>query len=67
MLVKFDIEIDEEELKSLVINALADKLGGGRGGVPFNAKDVKIEVKSKQNFRSEWEESAYRARLSVRA
>jgi hypothetical protein len=63
----FDIEITEAELKSLVINHIADKLGGGRGGVSFKPEDVKIEVKSKQNYRSEWEESTYRAKLHVTA
>lgn len=56
-----DIVIDEKELRRLIIDELARKLEG----VTFMSDDINIEVKSKQNYRSEWESAAFRATLKV--
>lgn len=57
--MKFNIEIDENELKRLVFNHLQEKLGE----VPLLMTDIQIEVKSQQNYKSEWEKAAFRARV----
>lgn len=57
--MRLSVEIDEAELKRLVLNHVQEKLGD----VEVGAQDIKIEVKSKQNFRSEWEEASFRARV----
>lgn len=57
--MKIDIEIDEKKLRELVYRYLQDQLGS----VDLDPKDVDIEVKSKQNYRSEWESAAFRARV----
>jgi hypothetical protein len=51
------IEVTESELKQLVLAHLQEKLGN----ISFKAENVRIEVKSKQNYKSEWEVAAYRA------
>lgn len=57
--MKIHVEIDEKQLKSLVYDYLLDKLGN----VSLRPEDVKIEVKSKQNWKAEWEEALFRARV----
>ena len=52
-----DIEVNETVLQELVFDYLCKKLGG----IGLTPKDVKIEVKSKQNYRAEWERASYRA------
>lgn len=59
--MEIHIIIPEATLQMLVIEHLRSKLGD----VPLVLKDVKIEVKSKQNFKSEWENAAFRATYSV--
>lgn len=53
------IEIDETSLRELVLKYLEQKLGG----IELDQDDVKIEVRSKQNYRAEWESAAFRARV----
>jgi hypothetical protein len=55
--MKIDICIDENTLKNLIMNHIKSSLGD----IPFNIKNLKIEVKSKQNYRSEWETANFRA------
>lgn len=50
------IEIGEYDLKSLVY-AHISKITGAN----ITPDQVKIQVKSKQNYKSEWEEAAFRA------
>lgn len=57
------IEINEEELKKLITNEIACRLGD----IAFDPKDVRIEVKSAQNYKSEWEKAKFRAQLSIEA
>ena len=55
--MKIRIEIDEQTLRGLVYAHLMEQLGS----VNVEQDDIKIEVKSKQNYRSEWEAAAFRA------
>lgn len=59
MSMDIDIKIDESYLKKLVLQELQNKLGE----IDLTTDDIKIEVKSKQNYRAEWEQCAFRARL----
>ena len=51
------IEIDEQALKQLVVNELERRLGE----IIVCKEDVCIQVKSKQNYKSEWETASFRA------
>lgn len=55
------IEISEEQLKTLICQSMQEKLGD----VKVNPGHIKIEVKSKQNYKSEWEKAAFRAVLEI--
>lgn len=57
MSVKVRIEIDEKALRALVVDYMSQQLGD----LAPRPEQVKIEVKSKQNFKSEWEEAQFRA------
>jgi len=56
-MVNVRIELDENAVKDLVMQHLRDKLGA----IEIKEGDVRIEVKSKQNYKSEWEKASYRA------
>jgi hypothetical protein len=58
--MKIDVEVTEEELRKLVLARLQNTIEA-----PIDAKSVKIEVKTKQNFKAEWEEGKFRARISI--
>lgn len=58
--MKIQVELDEAVLKTLVVGYLKEKLGE----IHFTEEDVKIQTKSKQNHRSEWESAAFRAVLN---
>ncbi len=55
--MKIHIEIDQERLEQLVLADIQRVLGD----VPVKLSDITIEVKSKQNYRAEWEKAAFRA------
>lgn len=57
--MKIRTEIDEQELKKIALKEMEELLGD----FPFNPQDVKIETKSKQNYKSERETDAFRAVL----
>lgn len=57
---ELELIIDESKIQELVFDYLVDKVGFN-----FKAENIKIETKSKQNFKSEWENAAYRARLKI--
>ena len=59
--MKIEIEYTEKELKELILKDISKKLGT----IGFDEKSVKIMVKSKQNYRAEWEEVSFRAILLV--
>ena len=56
---KIEIEIDEADLRSLIKKYLEEKLN-----FVFKDEEIKIEVKSKQNYKSEWEVAQFRARIT---
>lgn len=56
--IRIRIEIDEKTLTTLVHEYLVKQLGVD---ILPDVYDIKIEVKSKQNYRSEWEKAEFRA------
>jgi len=59
--MNIEIVLTELDLKALVITELARRLGE----IPLETKDVKIEVKSSQNYRADWEVANFRARVNI--
>jgi hypothetical protein len=60
--MKIDIEIDENELRRLVLARIQQ----ADARADITEKDVHIEVMTKNNYRvKEWENGAFRARLSA--
>lgn len=57
--MKIHVEIDEQELRQMIIARFRELMPDTR----INEPDVQIEVKSKQNYRSEWESAAFRASI----
>lgn len=55
-MLKVHIEIDEDHLKELIKQEIENVCGGS-----INVSDVAIEVKSKQNYKAEWEVAKFRA------
>jgi hypothetical protein len=55
--MKINIELNEDDLRSLILNHLQSRLGD----INIDFSKIKIEVKSKQNYKSEWEVAAFRA------
>lgn len=60
-MMKVNIEIDETQLKYMICDAIRQTLGE----IPLLVDNVIIEVKSKQNFKSEWEPAKFRARYEL--
>lgn len=56
--MKIRIEIDEKRLRELILSELTNQLGEA---APQDLKDIEIQVKSKQNYKSEWEKADFRA------
>ena len=55
-----NIELSETTMKQIIREYLELTLGD----VILNEKDIKIEVKSKQNYKSEWEVASFRATVN---
>lgn len=55
------IELNEEALRRLVLKEIREKLN--LSITELIESDVNIEVKSKQNYKSEWEKAAFRAKV----
>jgi hypothetical protein len=53
------VELDEQTLRKLVCDYLSNLLN-----VTIVADDVKIQVKTTQNYRAEWENGAFRATVN---
>lgn len=58
--MRIHVELSEKELRELVYIELYKQLGS----IPITKDDIKIEVKSKQNYKSEWEVAAFRATVN---
>lgn len=57
------IQLTEQDIKHLVYAEIARRLGD----IKFEPSQVKLEVKSKQNYKSEWETAAFRAYVTITA
>ena len=55
--MKFLIEITSQQLKQLILKELNERLN-----VIVDMSAVQIQVKSKKNYRAEWEDAEFRAR-----
>jgi hypothetical protein len=51
------IELSEEDLKQLILREVRSRINDDN----LTLSEVKIEVKSKQNYKSEWEIAEFRA------
>lgn len=56
--MRVDINITQEEATQVILNYIQSKTG-----IEVSKEAIKFEVKSKQNFRSEWEEASFRVRV----
>lgn len=59
--MKINLEITETELRELVHDKLKRMLGED---ISLETSDINIEVKSKQNYKSEWELASFRATVN---
>lgn len=55
------IVVDEKKLRELVYEYFDKIIDPSYGHDNINESDIKIEVKSKQNWKSEWEVAEFRA------
>lgn len=51
------VELTEHDLTGLILKELQNRLGN----IDINPAHVQIQVKSKQNFKAEWEKAAFKA------
>lgn len=56
--MKVDIEIDEPTVRRVLRTYLNEVLG-----LEAKDEDIRIMVKSKQNYRSEWEQADFKAEI----
>jgi len=54
--VKLKLELTEYDLKLFVLNHISEKMD-----FTIKEEDIKILVKSKQNYKSEWETAEFKA------
>lgn len=50
------IDISEQDIKNILAKYISEQIGN-----PVDATKICIEVKSKQNFKSEWERADFKA------
>ena len=55
---RLNMSYTEDDLRRLVVEDIARKTG-----MDIKTVDVKILVKSKQNYKSEWESAAFKAEV----
>lgn len=58
---KITVEYTEADLKQLIIDDLQQKMPG----VTVETRNIQIETKSKQNYRAEWENAAFRGKVEI--
>lgn len=58
-MANINIELTEADVRRLVRSELERIMGD----ISLSDKDVQVEVKSKQNYKAEWEPAAFRARV----
>lgn len=56
-MMKVKFEIDESTLRKLVYDYITEQLGD----LAPKSEDIRIEMKSNQNYKSEWESASFRA------
>jgi len=54
------IEIDEKKLRELVSDYIEEKTGN-----TIDETNIQILVKSKQNYKSEWETASFKATVEI--
>jgi len=59
-MAKIEVSLDSAMLKRLVIEKLRELLGN----VSLDEKNVKILVKTKHNYKAEWEDGDFKAEYS---
>jgi len=57
--MKLSFQIEEKELRELIAAHILRQIGA-----TIDPASIAVEVKSKQNYRSEWEAAAFRATFS---
>lgn len=60
--MKVAVEMDEDEIKKAIARWLSVEYG-----VAVDTTHLCLEVKSKQNYKSEWEKAACRVKAELRA
>ena len=55
--MKLNFEIDEAELRKIILAHIQDTTG-----LQLKEEDLEIMVKSKQNYKSEWERAEFKAK-----
>lgn len=60
-MMNIKIELTEDDLKELIAQKISEKLNH-----EVKIKDISILVKSKQNYKSEWEVAAFKAEYTSR-
>jgi hypothetical protein len=58
-MMHINVELNENDLKKLVLDEIIRKTGNDE----ITEKDIKILVKSKQNYKFEWENADFKAVL----
>lgn len=58
---RISIHYTREDLKKLILKDLQEKLPDAR----IELHQVKIETKSAQNYKSEWEQADFRAQFEI--
>lgn len=56
------VKLTEDEIREAIAYYAEHKLNS----IPINSNDVHVQVKSKQNWRSEWEDAAFKAEFTAR-
>lgn len=59
--MQIEIKLTETDVKQLILNEIEKRLGE----IPLDTNNVRIETKSKQNYKSEWEEAAFRVKYNT--